>query len=269
MERRRREAYAPRRQGSHVVMVLPDLHFPQHDPRALACVLRAAQILKPRRVVVLGDWLDCDAFSRHPRNSLSEAVAANYLTEEINPCNEALDELQRWSKSLIFVEGNHEYRVERFAVSLGGALGSSVYDIISPQQLLSKGRESFTWVPYRKELSHYEITPNLWAVHGWNHSKHAADAHLRAIKTVSLVHGHTHRQQLMTTRNVVTGDVVKAWSPGCLSSLQPAYMHQSPTEWVHGFSIVFVGADPTDWTEYIVTIRNGRCILPDGTEVIG
>ena len=140
---------------------------------------------------------------------------------------------------------------------------------MSPQTLLSANRQNFTWVPYGKSLPHYEITPNLWAIHGWYHARHAAAKHLEAAgSAVSIVHGHTHRQQLASTRNVVTGDVHKAWSPGCLAGLQPMYRHQQPTDWVHGFSMVYVGSNPLDWTEYLITIEQGRCILPDGQEIV-
>ena len=62
--------------------------------------------------------------------------------------------------------------------------------------------------------------------------------------------------------------ILKAWSPGCLSELQASYMNQTVSDWVHGFSIVWVGSDPLDWTEYSVTIQNGRAIMPDGTELL-
>ena len=63
----------------------------------------------------------------------------------------------------------------------------------------------------------------------------------------------------------MTQRVMKAWSPGCLSKLQPLYMAHNPTEWVQGFSLIYVSSDDrTDWTEYNITIDRGRCILPDG-----
>lgn len=258
----------PTHPGSHLVAILPDLHIPYQDKRALDCVMKALMYLRPYKTVILGDWLDCDSFSKHPKKSLREMKAARYKRDEIDPCNELLDEIQRWTIETKFVEGNHEFRVERFAVEFGSSLGPDIYDLMSPQTLLSAGRQNFEWIPYGDNLPHLEITPNLWAIHGWYHNRHSAAKHLDAAKTVSLVHGHTHRQQLAATRNIVTGDVHKAWSPGCLSQLQPTYMHQNPTEWVHGFSLVYVGADPLDWTEYIITIENGRCILPDGKEIV-
>lgn len=253
--------------GSHLVVILPDLHVPFHDRQALDCAMAAIQYLRPHKIVILGDWLDCEAFSAHGKKHMLELRATRYLADEIEPTNEILNEVQRWSKELVYIEGNHEHRVERFAVQWGGVLGPDIYKLISPQTLLSAGRTNFEWIPYGDILTHYSITPDLWAVHGWTHARHSASKHLDKAGSISVVHGHTHRAQMHARRDLVTGRVLKAWSPGCLSHLQPLYMHQNPTEWLHGFSMVYVGSNPLDWTDYLITIENGRCVLPDGKEI--
>lgn len=246
-------------------MVLPDLHVPHHDRAALACVLRAYEILKPDEVVVLGDWLDCESFSRHPRGSMAELRAHKFIDEEVAPCVEILDKLQANENKLVYVEGNHEQRIERFAAALGNDLGRDIYSLISPERLLRANRKNFVWIPYTSELAHYEITPDLWALHGWSFAKSAARIHLDRAVSVSIVYGHTHRQQSEARRDPASGRVLKAWSPGCLSKLQPIYRQNLPTSWVHGFSLVYVGAN--GWTEYTVTIDSGSCVLPDGREI--
>lgn len=254
--------------GSHLVVVLPDLHIPYHDKKVLECVLRAIEYLQPYKTVVLGDWLDCDSFSKHPKKTMRELKAVEYRRDEIDPCNVILDEIQNWCKKLVFIEGNHEFRVERMAAEFGAILGPDIFDLMSPQTLLSAGRTNFEWVPYGECLPRHEITPNLIAVHGWSHSTHAAATHLKQAKTCSIVHGHTHRYGVASSRNALTGEIYRGWSPGCLSKLQPMYRHQSPTNWCNGFSIIYVGQDPRDWSEYHVLIQNGRCILPDGKEIL-
>jgi hypothetical protein len=79
------------RRGSHAVVCLPDAHFPEHDPEAMAVALAAIRRIKPRRVVILGDWLEASAFSRHPRNKINEA-AADF---ETGPGREARSERRR------------------------------------------------------------------------------------------------------------------------------------------------------------------------------
>ena len=84
---------------------------------------------------------------------------------------------------------------------------------------------------------------------------------------MSIVCGHVHRQQLVARRLLESGRVVKAWSPGCLSELQPAWRHSLPTDWTCGFSLVFVSKERKSWQEYIITIDRDRCVLPGGTVV--
>lgn len=251
--------------SSELIVVLPDLHIPYHDEAALDCAMQAIQHLKPARVIILGDWLDCASFSAHGVSRIAELHAVRFVEDEVQPCCEVLDEIQRWTDDLIFIEGNHEFRVERFAASWGSKLGPDIYKLMAPGRLLGENRTAFTYIPYSDPLAHYEVTPNLWAIHGWTHAKTAARKHLEKARSVSIVYGHTHRQEAVAIRDPVTQRVMKAWSPGCLSKLQPLYMAHNPTEWVQGFSLIYVSTDDrTDWTEYNITIDRGRCILPDG-----
>ena len=251
-----------KKNATRSVLVLPDLHIPHHDPAALDCVLQAYNYLKPQEVVVLGDWLDCEQFSSHPKSSFAEVRAHRFFEDELEPCIDVLNKLQKFGNKLVFVEGNHEQRIERWSLSLGNRLGQDIYKMISPYRNLAEGRKKFVWVPYKSQLAHYEIAPDLWALHGWSFAKSAARIHQDRAVSVSVVYGHTHRQQSEARRDPATGRVLKAWSPGCLSKLQPLYAQNTPTSWVQGFSIVYVGKDT--WTDYTVTIQQGTCVLPDG-----
>lgn len=257
--------------GSQLIMVLPDLHIPNHDEAALGCVLKAYKYLRPQKVIVLGDWLDCEQFSSHGIQSMAELRAHRFIEDEVDPTNRVLDKLQKYKNELIYVEGNHEFRIERWAVKWGGRLGPDFYKLMAPRKLLGEGRKKFTWIPYMDHLSHYQITPalknssELWALHGWSHAKRASAAHLDKAVSVSVVHGHTHRMQMETKREPSTGRVLKSWSPGCLSKLQPLYMANNPTQWSHGFSLIFIGK--SSWTDYTVSIHNGQCVLPNGKEI--
>ncbi len=259
------------RKGSHLVMVLPDLHVPHQDKPALRVVMKAVKHLQPRKVVILGDWLDCEAFSKHPVKSRAEARAGTFFKQEITPTNLILDQLQENSDELIYIEGNHEHRVERMVAERGG-IWEDLADLVSPRRLLSEGRSRFTWVPYvpskglLKETA-YQIADDLLAIHGWSYARHCATVHLRAAKKWSVVFGHCHRRVYASSRDPIDDRQYEAWSPGCLSKLQPLYMAHNPTDWAHGFSLIYVRNDGSSWTNYTVPIHKGRCILPDGTKI--
>jgi len=59
-------------------IVLPDIHYPKHDPAALRWALRYVNELQPRRVILLGDVINLDAVSRFPMPS---RVVTNFPTE--------------------------------------------------------------------------------------------------------------------------------------------------------------------------------------------
>lgn len=263
--------------GSHAVLILPDAHHPYQDKAAFAIVEQVARLVRPRRIVILGDWIDASCWSRHPARSAAE-VAAHTFAAELDACAATIDRLQKASGAteVAYVEGNHEARVEAVCLSLGH-LGSAIHDLVSPRKILTRGRPWLKWIPYSPagdergiphrgpQVGHYKITPDLWAIHGWSIATHAAAKHLDIARTVSIVHGHTHRQQSVAKRLLETDRIVKAWSPGCLSELQPAWRHAAPTDWVCAYSLCYVTDDRRAWTDYTVTIDREQCVLPGGT----
>lgn len=254
--------------GYHLVMVLPDLHLPHQDDAALDCALKAHALLKPKRTIILGDWLDAGSFASHQPKSFLELRAIDFKRDEIDPCNRILDILQQNTELLVYLEGNHEQRIERVAVNANiRSPINAVHSLISPKNLLSAGRNRFIWIDYAKELNHYKITDDLWAFHGWSHAKNVAEAHLSYLMSVSAIFGHVHRAQSSARRNKVTNKIIKAWTPGCLCKLQPLYATSTPTDWIHGFSLIYVKNDGTAWFDYNVRIENGVCILPGGKEI--
>ena len=259
----------------NLVCILPDIHYPHENKEALAIARRVIAKLKPTRTVLLGDMLDAGSFSTFAAKSIKEVRQANFLEEEIKPATKLLDFLDNHTREkVVFVEGNHEYRVERWAIE-HGAGSQAIYEAISPQALLSKNRDKkrFKYIPYintgETGFSYYDITPNLIAVHGWTAGVNAARAHRMKAQSKSVVFGHTHRMQSDAARDPFSKERRVAWSVGCLSNLQPIYLHQ-PGDWVLGMGLIYISrTNPRDWTEYTLKIQSGRTILPDGTEIYG
>jgi len=227
----------------------------------------------------LGDVLDCAIFSSHPKRKISENQTYDFKKLEVDPCNKMLDHVQKNTKiHTHFLGGNHEERIERWAVG-AGAVGESLYSSISPETTLAAGRKNFTYTPYSPttgdRLGFVQIVKpstqmtsgGLVAVHGWSFAKHAAYVHLEKSRSQSIVFGHTHRAQTIVERDPWNGNPIKAFNPGTLSKLQPLYMTSNPSSWSHGFSIIYVGT--RSWTEYCVGVNRGYAVLPDGTEVKG
>lgn len=245
-------------------LILPDLHLGSHDAAALRVALNLADHYQPRDVVILGDWLDAHALSAHGTSDRREAKAATYF-EEVEQCREVLAFLEAIPsvRRIVFIEGNHEFRVERWAVSTGG-FALELADAVSPRELLGADRaHRFDWVPYKTpDVSNYiELAPGLIACHGWSTAKHAAAAHLNRALGLSVVHGHTHRRQTYVLRHPVTGQQIEGHSPGCLSRLQPLWV-SGPTNWSHGVSVLQQRGER--WAIHCQPIESGAAVLPCG-----
>lgn len=243
-------------------LIVPDIHVPLHDPEAIACLLKVARILKPHRVVFLGDAMECPQFSRHDRKALTEDQQREWGEDMDAFDSVILKPLEKCSRKRVFVEGNHEYRVE--AAALRNREIKSVYREISPRHRFGKRMQ---YIPYSEPLSHFKIAPTLWAVHGWSFSTHAAATHLKLSSNFSIWHGHTHRIQCDSKRDPATQRLLRAMSPGFLGTLQPIWHGANPTNWAHGFGISYVNERTDEHWSFTCEIDRGVTVLPDGRRV--
>ena len=274
--------------GSHAVLILPDAHFPFNDEAATDLAIKIAEVVRPTRIVSLGDTIEAAAWTAHPPRSVAEE-ATHKFSLEIEQAGAWIDQVRNAAgtgASWAYLEGNHEAHVERECLRLG-SIGRAVADLVSPKNLLMRGRPWMSWTPYVEAavtgrrpaavrgsgMSHFSICSDLWAIHGWSMAKNFAQKNLELARSISICGGHVHRVQSVTERDIVTGKLLHSWSPGCLSVLQPSWHHLSPTStWGHGISLVYAEdaclrkRDPK-WTPYTVTINRGHCVLPGGTSV--
>jgi predicted phosphodiesterase len=258
------------KRGSKLWFFFPDIHIPEQDDLALETALKAHEVLKPDHTVFLGDVMDCGIFSSHSKRSITETLAQDFKNLEVDPTKKLLDRVQKKTKDkTYYLCGNHEERIQRWSAN-NGQVAMSLFSMLDPCKVLAEGRKKFEIIPYNiptgDRMGFVKVAPDLVAVHGWSFAKHAANVHLNKSRSRSIIYGHTHRAQSDSGRDPWTGKSIKAFSPGCLSKLQPLYaVGGSPTDWSHGFTIVYVGRN--SWTEYNITIDDGYCVLPDGVEI--
>jgi predicted phosphodiesterase len=254
------------KESTHILLAFGDVHFPHQNPRALEVFCRAAERIGPDLMVCLGDLLDCGHFSTHPPTF---GVPESNYVDDLRQANAFLDRLQKVSGRLVMVEGNHEYRLDRWAALT--TQGRGTYSMLAPRLQLSQGRRNFTYVPYGSASGaypHYAINARIIAVHGWSCARHATKQHLDISQGKSVIHGHTHRADASIIQNIwsrTPGGVVEARSAGCLCKRIPLYGTGRPVEWVNAFILGYLGRRSD--TLYTIPIMENRCILPDGTEV--
>jgi len=164
------------------VLFIPDTHCPYHNKRAWRLVMKVGQSWKPDIIVVLGDFGDfytVSNFTKDPARKVS-------LSWELAECNRLLNNLDALgSKLKIFIEGNHEHRLNRFIHDKAPEL-DGIVDVRSAFKLKEHG---WVHVPYR---DHYKLG-KVYLTHDVNAT--GRNAVHRVIDTYqhSAITGHTHR----------------------------------------------------------------------------
>ena len=244
-------------------LAFSDLHIPHHHRIAVDVMLRAAERLRPDVVVCLGDLLDCTPWSSYPP---TPRLPTTEYADDLRAAQAILDRVQRTCDRLVMLEGNHEYRLDRWAAV--STEGRGAYSMLAPRIVLGR-QQHRVYIPYGAadgRYPHYRLSPRVIAVHGWTHARNAARIHLTMAQGRSIIYGHTHRTDITMVQDIWHPcNVLQARGAGCLCRPVPVYGTGRPVEWVNAFIVGYLGRRSE--TLYTVPILGDRCILPDGSEV--
>lgn len=234
------------------ILILPDCHVPFEDKRAFDLVLEVGKFIKPKHLVLIGDFADFYAVSSHSRNPLRR----NQLPAEIMSCNARLDQLDALgATNKLYVEGNHEDRLRRYLQDHA----PEMFGIVSVKQLFQLSRRGWTHIPYQK---HGRIG-KLYLTHDTGTA--GRNSTFKAIDTYqhSVVIGHSHRMQYVVEGNAV-GEFKLGAQFGWLGDrnqvdyMQVAKVNSSSAL---GFGIGYL--NPSTGIVYLqpVPIVNGTCVV--------
>jgi hypothetical protein len=176
-----------------LAVLIPDTHFPYHDVKAWKLFKKSLEILNKdnaanggiHEIVFLGDFADFFAVSSHGTHPqvipmLVDEVMA--IKEEFDWFDETFPDAKK-----VFIEGNHENRLERYLVQKAPAL----FGVTETENVLTiRGRPNWKFVPYGPNQSYAICGSYLKA----RHQPIANNAGLTARRAMtSLVYGHIHR----------------------------------------------------------------------------
>lgn len=240
--------------GSDVsrILFVPDTHRPFHDKPAWELMLRAARQLRPDVVVILGDFADFYAVSAHDKNP----KRVTSLEAEIEDVKEGLDDLGALgARRMIYVSGNHEWRLDRYLMAKAPAL----FGMLSLPEILGLAERGIEWVPYMHStrVGHLTVTHDVGeaGIYAVKRARDAAEG--------NIVIGHVHAMGVHysgSARGVVRVGAAFGW----LGKFEEAgdYIHaiKSRRAWCHGFG---VGTMERDGTVHLqaVPIINGKCVV--------
>lgn len=236
---------------NRTVMVLPDLHAPDHDEVALGAWLNALDAVNPDEVLIIGDFIDCKAPARWSKATAAEF--ANTLPGELEAGKQVLDQIRgTFNGAISFIPGNHEARINSYTKSYAPAVAGLVPSL--PELL---GFEEYN-VAYHP--STYDVAPGTRAIHGKLLSSVLGGAGQSAFKErmrhgTSIVQGHSHRLGI----GYDTQDRTRFWMEcGHLCDVDKAgYLEfAGQANWQQGFGVLHVRDEQVFPSVHMIS--NGR-----------
>lgn len=248
-------------------VIIPDSHGSMIDLQAKRAFLTDLKKLDPAEIVMLGDHVDAGGlFNKHKKKAKEDREYS--YSQDIACANLFLDEIQERAPSakIYYLEGNHEYHIERWAVE-NIDNDSDVKHFVgqnSPESLLKlkdRGIKYYRQMEFYQGLSVRNTIRlgHCYFTHGICASKYATAKHVDKFGG-NIVHGHTHRAQVYMTKTVRAA-AIGGWCPGTLSILQPTYLHTEPSEWSHGYGVQFVDKRSGEFLHLNVPVIEGKSLL--------
>ena len=239
------------------ILFLTDIHIPFHYKTVLLHALRHGESVGVDAVVLGGDTMDfyaASSFDKDPR--------IRNFPNEINMGREFLSVLREFfpKAQLVFMIGNHEERIFRYAVSrcpdLIGIKDKDENEILSMAHLLLTDNYGVRVIGERRPVL---AGPHLYLVHGheWGNSfvspvNPARGLYLKA--KVNAICGHLHQPSQHSEAGL--DKVVSCWSTGCLCNLHPKY--RPLNKWASGFAVIELDGD--QWQVSNHKIINGSVV---------
>jgi predicted phosphodiesterase len=216
------------------IIAIYDPHLDDGElPKPYKLIKKFVKEFKPDEIILGGDFLDVAALSAWDLQKSRKMEGRRYK-KEIARGNLELDYLQKHTKKVTYLEGNHEDRVERYLDKHSEMVG-----LIEVPDQLHLSLRGIEFVPMN-EL--YKVGKYLYFTHGcyWN-------AHY-AKKTVSeygccIVVGHTHRFQVHTIFPKMQNEPWVCYGLGCAGDLNPAWVRNKPRGHLNQFAVCYVSDD--------------------------
>jgi len=231
---------------------IPDCHVPYHDRRATDLVLKVLAAFKPNVVVTLGDLFDFYAVSNHSK----DPNRAKLLEWEVSCANQFLDRLDRFKiPRKIFIEGNHEFRLERYLRDKAPEL----YGLVNVQKLFNLRGRGWDFVAYKA----FTKIGKLHLTHDTGRSgKYTAAQTLTDVQD-NVVVGHAHRLQYVVEGNAKGKPHVSACFGWLGDRDKTDYMHKvrANRDWALGFGVGYL--EPASRLIHLVPVPlvNYTCVV--------
>ncbi len=269
-----------------VVVILPDMQIgfyrhpdgqlePTHDPAAIDQALALVRLLRPDRVILLGDNMDLPEFGKY-RLGPAFAQTTQATVNETAALMARLRDAAGLDAQIDWLAGNHEERLQhwltdnaRAAFGLRQGCTPEGWPVMSVPHLCRLDDVHVTYLP-GYPASDIWLTDNLRVIHGDRVKSNGSTAHkYLAESKVSVIYGHIHRiERAHRTRDDIDGSAeIMAASPGCLARTDGAVPStrqgldldgrplQRSEDWQQGVGVITIHEG--SWQYEIARIENG------------
>lgn len=171
------------------------------------------------------------------------------FSKECAVANRELDFLQKHSKDVVYLEGNHENWVEQYIEKK-----PEVEELLEIPTKLDLKERGIGWVPQNRL---YRVG-KMYFIHGVYIYKYHAQKHLTAYGC-NICYGHTHTAQTHQL-NMKMQDPIMAYGLGCLCDHEPHWMRGRPANWMNQFAVMDVQEDTGRFNLNTINITRGQFI---------
>ena len=239
-----------------------DLHHPEHDKASWLAVKEFIKDFKPDNFVFGGDQQHFDTISSFnkykPGLIEGKRVKKEYESFQKEILTPLEDALPAYCKKY-YIVGNHEYRIERLIEK-----NPQYEGFIELQNNLDL--TSWTVIPFNEVFN----IGGMYFTHGWWYNVHYAKKTVLQAQKMIFV-GHVHRPQVYTSASPAYALPKQCVGIGCMCNVNPDYLENKPSAWVHQFLFWYMNSDGT-FTYYTPILINGRFIangkVYDGNELL-
>lgn len=218
---------------SKTAVIAGDFHIP-YETENLSLFKKFLKDLKPDELIINGDFIDAHHLSVHPKvpGLLYDFPAEAEIAAEI------LNQLCRLAKKTVFLQGNHDARIEKYI-----ALNAPQFFSLAPdtQAILRLAALGIEYIPEHVYQAYKPFDSDVIIRHTPPAGgKNCASAALREAHR-NIIFGHTHRIQEYVTRDA-EGRTLFSVSGGCMCNTEAKTMQyvKGHKEWGVGFVILRV-----------------------------
>ena len=233
------------------IIILPDVHLTESIPKDYLLVKAFIKDFKPDEIILLGDFMDIASLSAWDYDK-KRIMEGRRFVKEVRRANNELDYLQKYSKKVIYLEGNHEDRVNRYLDKNPEMEGM----IEIPEQLGLKERK-INWI----KMNGLYKKGTMYFTHGMYTNLHNAKKHLQTLGC-NVCYGHQHGTQT-AMQNMKMQRPHMAYALGTLGDKAPSYMKNRPANWISQFGIFYWNTKTGGFNLYPVNIIKNKFLWKD------